>query len=133
MGGAPAFSRQGRLSAVYQPARLKLADRIAALAALKLGQIDAGLGTNRARILWPIGACVARQARPTGGQMFTTDEKPVNLPMEHAGAFVDGIQIAAIVMGVGACAYAVCRLERTFKTWDRLLSEVDEQLKPPAL
>jgi hypothetical protein len=53
--------------------------------------------------------------------------------MEHAGVFVDGIQIAAIVMAVGALVYAVCRLERTFKTWDRPLSEVDEQLKPPAL
>jgi hypothetical protein len=49
MGGAPAFPRQGRLSAVQQPPRLKLVDRIAALAALELGQVDAGR-------LWPIGA-----------------------------------------------------------------------------
>jgi hypothetical protein len=40
MGGAPAFSGHGRLSAIQQPARLKLADRIAALAAFKLGQVD---------------------------------------------------------------------------------------------
>jgi hypothetical protein len=38
---------------------LTLAERIAASAALKLGQIDAGLGTNRARIVRPIGAYVA--------------------------------------------------------------------------
>ena len=52
MRGAPAFPGQGRLSAIQQPPRLQLADRIAALAALKLGQIDAGR-------LWPIGAHVA--------------------------------------------------------------------------
>jgi hypothetical protein len=51
MSGAPAFPRQGRLSAIQQLPRLKLADRIAALAALKLGQVDAGLGTNPACIL----------------------------------------------------------------------------------
>ena len=50
----------------------------------------------------------------------------LNRPMNHAGVFVDGIQIAVIAMAVGA-------LGRTFKTWDRLLSEVHEQLKPPAL
>jgi hypothetical protein len=44
MDGAPAFPRQGRLSAVQQPPRLKLADRIAALATLKPGQLDAGPG-----------------------------------------------------------------------------------------
>jgi hypothetical protein len=59
MRGAPAFPRQGRLSAIQQSARLTLAERIAASAALKLGQIDAGLGTNRARIVRPIGAYVA--------------------------------------------------------------------------
>jgi hypothetical protein len=59
MGGASAFPGQGRLSAIQPPPRLQLADRIAALAALKLGQIDAGLGTIPARILWPIGAYVA--------------------------------------------------------------------------
>jgi hypothetical protein len=42
MSGAPAFPGQGRLSAVQQAARLKLADRVAALAALKFGQVDAG-------------------------------------------------------------------------------------------
>jgi hypothetical protein len=52
MGGAPAFPGHGRLSAVQQPARLQLTDRIEALTVLKLGQIDAGR-------LWPIGAQVA--------------------------------------------------------------------------
>ena len=52
MGGAPAFPGHGRLSAIEQPARLQLADRIEALTALKPGQVDAGR-------LWPIGAYVA--------------------------------------------------------------------------
>ena len=54
--------------------------------------------------------------------------------MEHAGVGIfDGILITAMVIAIGALITVVCRLERTFKTWDRLLSEVDEQLKPPAL
>jgi hypothetical protein len=54
--------------------------------------------------------------------------------MEHAGVGIfDGILIAAMVIAIGALIYAVCPLERTFKTWGRLLSEVDEQLNPPAL
>ena len=52
MGGAPAFPEHGRLSAIQQPPRLQLADRIEALTALKLGQIDAGLGMTPAHILW---------------------------------------------------------------------------------
>ena len=32
--------------------------------------------------------------------------------MDHAGAFVDGIQIAAMAVTIGALVYAVCRLER---------------------
>jgi len=44
-----AAHQQGRFSAVQQPARLQLADRIAALAALKLGQTDAGFARNRDR------------------------------------------------------------------------------------
>jgi hypothetical protein len=38
-----------------------------------------------------------------------------------------------MVVVIGVLIYVVCRLEQTFKTWDRLLSEVDRQLKPPAL
>ena len=54
--------------------------------------------------------------------------------MEHTGVGIfDGVQIAAIVIAIGALITVVCRLERAFKTWDRLLSEVHEQLKPPAL
>ena len=56
MDGAPAFPGQGRLSAVQRPPRLQLADRIAALATLKLSQLDAGFGTAPAHILWPIVA-----------------------------------------------------------------------------
>jgi hypothetical protein len=56
MDGAPAFPGQGRLSAIQQPARLKLADRIEALATLNLSQLDTGFGATPARILWPIVA-----------------------------------------------------------------------------
>jgi hypothetical protein len=54
--------------------------------------------------------------------------------MEHAGVGIfDGVQITAMVVVIGVLITVVCRLERAFKTWDRLLSEVHEQLKPPAL
>ena len=52
------------------------------------------------------------RARPVGRCSRLTK----NSPMEHAGEFIDGIQITAMVMAVGALIYAVCR---TFKTWDR--------------
>jgi hypothetical protein len=53
--------------------------------------------------------------------------------MDHAGAFVDGIQIAAMVVAIGALIYAIRRIEHWRKTFESMLSEVDEQFKPPAL
>jgi hypothetical protein len=48
--------------------------------------------------------------------------------MEHAGIGIfNGVLIAAIVIAISALITAVCRLERAFKTWDRMLSEVAEQ------
>ena len=43
--------------------------------------------------------------------------------MDHAGAFVDGIQIAAMVVAIGALIYAICRIEHWRKTFESLLSE----------
>jgi hypothetical protein len=47
--------------------------------------------------------------------------------------YFDGILIAAMVIAIGRAHLRRLPLERAFKTSDRLLSEVDEQLKPPAL
>jgi hypothetical protein len=74
------FPGKDGFSQYQQPARLKLADRVAALAALKLGQVDAGLGMTPAHILWrsviwrrhmrrhcPNG-CFRREDEPNGGK-----------------------------------------------------------------
>jgi hypothetical protein len=53
--------------------------------------------------------------------------------MDHAGAFVDGIQIAAMTVAIGALVYLIWRIEHWRKTFDLLLSEVDEQFKPSPL
>ena len=46
--------------------------------------------------------------------------------MDHAGAFIDGVQIAAMAVAIGALIYAACRLEHWRKTFDSLLSEREQ-------
>ena len=53
--------------------------------------------------------------------------------MDHAGAFVDGLQIAAIAamaVAIGALIYAIWRIEHWRKTFDSLLSETADSAAP---
>jgi hypothetical protein len=62
MGWAPASSRQGWLAAIQQPPRLQLAERIAALPLLELGQIDAAALAAQMFRAWNI--CPVRKRFP---------------------------------------------------------------------
>ena len=69
--------------------------------------------------------------------MLTTDKKPTERPhgpmLAHLLTVFKIAAIAAKAVVIGALGYAIWRIEHWRKTFESLLSEVDEQFKPPAL